>query len=94
LSPSTRFGEIADETCKTLKLPTGIVEMMIGNSEVNEYPTMSEMEIESGIRLKYRINVIGNIFGREMFKREVNLLENKTRINEFQSPNYVESKQN
>jgi hypothetical protein len=59
---STRFIEIANETCKTLKLPIGSVEMIIGESEVNEYRTMSEMEVESGIRLKYRMRVIGNIF--------------------------------
>jgi hypothetical protein len=63
VSPSTRFVEIADETRKTLKLPLGSVEMIIGESEVNEDRTMSEMEIESGIRLKYRMNAIGNIFG-------------------------------
>jgi hypothetical protein len=63
VSPSTRFVEIANETCKTLKLPTGSVEMMIGESEINEYRTVSEMEVESGIRLKYRMNVIWNIFG-------------------------------
>jgi hypothetical protein len=34
------------------------------------------------------------IFTREMFKREVNLLENKTRINEFEAKNCVDSKQN
>jgi hypothetical protein len=62
VSRSTRFVEIANETCKTLKLPIGSVEMMIGESEVNEYRTMSEMEVESGIRLKYRINSIWNIF--------------------------------
>jgi hypothetical protein len=63
VSPSTRFVELANETRKTLKLPNGSVEMMIGKSEVNEYRTMSEMEIESGIRLKCRINAVGNIFG-------------------------------
>jgi hypothetical protein len=63
VNPSTRFYQIANEICKTLKLPNGSVEMMIGESKVNEYRTMSEMEIESGIRLKYRMNVIGNIFG-------------------------------
>jgi hypothetical protein len=62
VSPSTRFIEIADETCKTLKLAIGSVEMMIGESEVNEYRTMAEMEIESGIHMKCRINVIWNIF--------------------------------
>jgi hypothetical protein len=62
VSPSTRFYEIANETCKTLELPIGNVEMMIGESKVNEYRTMSEMEIKSGIRLKYRMNVIWNIF--------------------------------
>jgi hypothetical protein len=62
VSPSTRLIEIANETCETLKLPIGSVEMMIGDSEVNESRTMSEMEIKSGIRLKCRMNVIGNIF--------------------------------
>jgi hypothetical protein len=62
VSPSTQFIEIANETRQTLKLPIGSVEMMIGELEVNEYRTMSEMEIESGMRLKYRINEIGNIF--------------------------------
>jgi hypothetical protein len=62
VNPSTRFYEIANETCKTLKLPIGSVEMMIGESEVPEYRTMSEMEIESGIRLKCRMKVIGNMF--------------------------------
>jgi hypothetical protein len=62
VSPSTQFHKIADETCKTLKLPPGSVEMMIGESEVNEYRTMSEMDIKSGIRLKCRMNVIWKIF--------------------------------
>jgi hypothetical protein len=62
VSPSTRFIEIANETCKTLKLPIETVEMMIGESEVPEYRTMSEMEIEPGIRLKYQMNAIWNIF--------------------------------
>jgi hypothetical protein len=62
VSPSTRFIEIADETCKTLKLPNGSVGMMIRASEVDEDRMMSEMKVEAGIRLKYRMNVIWNIF--------------------------------
>jgi hypothetical protein len=62
VSPSTRFYEIANEICKTLKLPIKSVEMVIGESEVPEYRTMSEMEVESGIRLKCRMNAIGKIF--------------------------------
>jgi hypothetical protein len=61
VSPSTRFHKIVNETCKTLKLPIGSIEMKIGEKEVNEYRTMSEMEIESGMRLKCRMNAIGNI---------------------------------
>jgi hypothetical protein len=62
VNPSIGFVEIADETCKTLKLPIGSVETMIRESELNESRMMSEMEIESGMRLKYRLNAIGNIF--------------------------------
>jgi hypothetical protein len=62
VSPSNRFIEIGKETCKTLKFLIGSVEMMIGESEVNEDRTMSETEVESGIRLKCGMNVIGNIF--------------------------------
>jgi hypothetical protein len=61
VSPSTRFYEIANEICKTLKLPIGSVEMRIGESEVDQHRTMSEMEVKSGIRLKCRMNVIGHI---------------------------------
>jgi hypothetical protein len=62
VSSSTLFSEIANEICKTLKLPIGSVEIMIGESEANEYRTMSEMEVESGMKLKCRMNAIGNIF--------------------------------
>jgi hypothetical protein len=62
VSPSTLIIEIANETCKTLKLPIGSVDMMIGDSEVNRWRMMSEMEIESGIWLKCRMKEIWNIF--------------------------------
>jgi hypothetical protein len=62
VNSSTRFDEIANETCEALKSPIWSVEMMIGESEVNEDRTVSEMEIESGIRLKCRVNAIWNIF--------------------------------